>query len=88
MQDNQNDSTDIIAVEIAKTLDGLFAERVRRSPEKIAYRYFNPVDEQWCSYTWEQMNLLIARWQAANPQPIRRADSRMPHRRQAQVRAV
>lgn len=65
MQDNQNDSTDIIAVEIAKTLDGLFAERVRRSPEKIAYRYFNPVDEQWCSYTWEQMNLLIARWQAA-----------------------
>lgn len=65
MQNNQNDSTDIIAVEIAKTLDGLFAERVRRSPEKIAYRYFNPIDEQWCSYTWEQMNLLIARWQAA-----------------------
>lgn len=65
MQNNQNDSTGIIAVERAKTLDGLFAERVRRSPEKIAYRYFNPVDEQWCSYTWEQMNLFIARWQAA-----------------------
>lgn len=65
MHDNQNESTYIIPVETAKTLDGLFAERVRRSPRKVAYRYFNPIDEQWCSHTWEQMDQFIARWQAA-----------------------
>lgn len=59
------DSIDVIPVAVAKTLDGLFAERARRSPEKEAYRYFNPVDEQWASHTWSQMYRFIARWQAA-----------------------
>ena len=65
MQVNNNETVNFITVETAKTLDGLFAERVRRSPQKIAYRYFNPVDEQWCNHTWEQMSQFIARWQAA-----------------------
>ena len=59
------DAIDVIPVAVAKTLDGLFAERAHRSPEKEAYRYFNPIDEQWASHTWSQMYRFIARWQAA-----------------------
>ncbi|WP_350134445.1 long-chain fatty acid--CoA ligase [Nitrosomonas sp.] len=57
--------TNIIPVEEAKTLDGLFKARVQRTPQKVAYRYFNAVSEEWANYTWEQMNHWVARWQAA-----------------------
>ncbi|WP_258192856.1 AMP-dependent synthetase/ligase [Nitrosomonas oligotropha] len=57
--------TNIIPVEEAKTLDGLFKTRVQRTPQKVAYRYFNAVSEEWANYTWEQMNQWVARWQAA-----------------------
>ncbi|WP_350113470.1 long-chain fatty acid--CoA ligase [Nitrosomonas sp.] len=57
--------TNIIPVEEAKTLDGLFKARVQRTPQKVAYRYFNAVSEEWANYTWEQMNQWVARWQAA-----------------------
>ncbi|MGZ0018095.1 AMP-dependent synthetase/ligase [Nitrosomonas sp. wSCUT-2] len=56
---------DIIPVEKARTLDGLFHERVQRTPDKPAYRYFNPISEEWASYTWAQMDQFVARWQAA-----------------------
>jgi long-chain acyl-CoA synthetase len=65
MQIDQDGMINVIPVEQAKTLDGLFKERVQRSPQKMAYRYFNLVSEQWGSYTWEQMNQWVARWQAA-----------------------
>lgn len=65
MQIEQDGVTDVISLETAKTLDGLFNERVQRSPRKVAYRYFNLVSEQWSCYTWERMNQLVARWQAA-----------------------
>ena len=57
--------TDIISVKQAKTLSGLFNARVQRSPQHVAYRYFDRFSEQWCEYTWEQMNQFVARWQAA-----------------------
>lgn len=65
MQVEQDGMPGVILVETAKTLNGLFKERVQRSPQKIAYRYFNPISEQWSCYTWEQMNQFVARWQAA-----------------------
>ncbi|SEP88489.1 AMP-dependent synthetase/ligase [Nitrosomonas ureae] len=65
MQIEQNGMSNIISVEQAKTLDGLFKERVQRSPQAVAYRYFDPVSDQWRSHTWEQMNQHIARWQVA-----------------------
>jgi long-chain acyl-CoA synthetase len=65
MQIEHDKMTPVIGVEQAKTLDGLFKERVRQSPQKAAYRYFNAVCEEWSDYTWEQMNEWIARWQAA-----------------------
>ncbi|MES2563692.1 MAG: long-chain fatty acid--CoA ligase [Pseudomonadota bacterium] len=56
---------DVIEVEAAVTLDGLFSERVKRTPDLTAYRYFEPSSGQWKSYTWSQMNAKVARWQAA-----------------------
>ncbi len=65
MQVEQAETASAIPTEIAKTLDGLFRERVQRSPHKAAYYYFDPIREEWASYTWEQMNQWVARWQAA-----------------------
>lgn len=59
------DNMDIISAEQAKTLDGLFSERVKRSSEQVAYHAFNKVTEQWDRYTWSQMDRFIACWQAA-----------------------
>ena len=55
----------IIPTEIAKTLDGLFSERVRRSPQMIAYRSYDQIAGNWHDHTWEQVDREIARWQIA-----------------------
>ena len=54
---------DVISPEQAGTLHGLFVERVRRTPNKVAYRYF--FNNSWQEYTWGQMGQEVARWQAA-----------------------
>ncbi len=54
---------DVISPEQAGTLHGLFLERVRRTPDKIAYRYFG--QNAWQDLTWAQMLGEVARWQAA-----------------------
>ncbi|MBI3938629.1 MAG: long-chain fatty acid--CoA ligase [Betaproteobacteria bacterium] len=55
----------VIAVEAAVTLDGLFRERVKRTPDLVAYRHFNEQHGNWRDYTWAQIDRQIARWQAA-----------------------
>jgi long-chain acyl-CoA synthetase len=55
--------SDVIAPEIAKTLDGLFQERVRRSAAAVAYRNFDEPGG-WKDYTWDDVGKLVARWQA------------------------
>jgi long-chain acyl-CoA synthetase len=54
---------DVISPEVAGSLYGLFLERVRRSPDKIAYRYFQ--QNTWRDLSWRQMHAEVARWQAA-----------------------
>lgn len=54
---------DVITPQQAGTLHGLFLERVKRSPDKIAYRYFD--QNAWCEITWREMHVEVARWQAA-----------------------
>ena len=49
----------------AVTLDGLFRERVKRTPDAVAYRAFNAQHSNWRDYTWEQIDRQVARWQAA-----------------------
>ncbi|MFN2309309.1 MAG: long-chain fatty acid--CoA ligase [Gammaproteobacteria bacterium] len=56
---------DIIPVETAVTLAGLFWERVRRSPERPAYRWFDRHTEQWQVLDWQGMGAQVARWRAA-----------------------
>lgn len=65
MADKQHTKTDVISVAVAKTLDGLFRERVRRSPQSVAYRDFEVATEQWRDYTWAEMAQAVARWQIA-----------------------
>ncbi|RFC37131.1 MAG: long-chain acyl-CoA synthetase [Candidatus Nitrotoga sp. LAW] len=62
MPDNQDH---IITPEQAVTLHGLFVERVKRTPEAIAYRYFDTNENAWLSMTWAQARDQMARWQAA-----------------------
>lgn len=65
MHISQHDPADIIPVETAGTLDGLFRERVRRSPQMVAYRDYDRSSGKWRDLTWEQMDEGVARWQAA-----------------------
>ncbi len=55
----------VISPEQAVTLHGLFLERVQRTPQAIAYRYFDARQDAWLSYTWMQMQEQVAHWQAA-----------------------
>lgn len=56
---------DMIPVETARTLDGLFRERVRRSPHATAYRDYDVSEEIWRDYTWDDMANAVKRWQMA-----------------------
>ena len=66
MPDNAMNAMDhVISVEAAGTLDGLFRERVKRTPEGVAYRDYNQQHANWRDYTWAQIDHQVARWQAA-----------------------
>jgi long-chain acyl-CoA synthetase len=56
---------DVIPPETAKTLDGMFQERVRRSPSALAYKNFDEPGGTWKDYTWSDVEKLVARWQGA-----------------------
>lgn len=53
----------IIPLEDAPTLAAAFRERVKRSPNAVAYIQY--VDDEWRSYTWQQTAHEVARWQQA-----------------------
>ena len=56
---------DIISLDEATNLAELFQVRVKRTPDKVAYRYFDSALEQWIDITWSQMADHVARWQEA-----------------------
>ena len=55
----------LISVEEAGTLDGLFARRLHRSPRRLAYQHYDRGSKSWKSLTWEGMARQVARWQEA-----------------------
>lgn len=57
--------TDIISAEQAKTLYGLFRERLQRSPNQTAYKSYDSKSQLWVDITWQQLAAQIARWQQA-----------------------
>jgi long-chain acyl-CoA synthetase len=58
-------SEDLISVERARTLDGLFVQRVQRSGEALAYRSYDRASGDWLDYSWSEMAQRVARWQDA-----------------------
>ena len=62
---DQNPNLDVINSAEAHTLDEAFRERVRRSPNRIAYRQFYVAQNQWNAFTWSQMAEQVERWQVA-----------------------
>jgi long-chain acyl-CoA synthetase len=57
--------TDVILPQEAGTLAGLFRERIRRSPDAVAYRQFDTESQRWLDSTWAEMGQGVASWQAA-----------------------
>jgi long-chain acyl-CoA synthetase len=56
---------DIISAEIAGTLDGLLYQRVRRTPDSVAYRRYDALRKLWTETTWNEVGRAMARWQTA-----------------------
>jgi long-chain acyl-CoA synthetase len=56
---------DLIPIEQARTLDGLFYQRVKRTPDVIAYRNYDRVKKQWYELNWGDMERQVARWRQA-----------------------
>jgi len=59
------DDLDTINTQDAQTLDEMFRERVRRSPDKLAYTQYAPQREQWVGVTWAELAAQVVRWQVA-----------------------
>ena len=56
---------DVIPVEIAGSLSGLFLERVRRTPTAIAYRHYDDAQARWENFTWQESARQVAAIQVA-----------------------
>lgn len=61
---NSTQTLDIIGKGDVTTISGLFAERVRRSPDKVAYRERESADG-WRGCTWREMASQAAHWRTA-----------------------
>jgi len=59
------ETNDLISPDQAGTLAGLFYERIQRTPDALAYRYYDESTESWQDLTWSQVGAQTARWQAA-----------------------
>lgn len=58
-------TVDIISNKEAGNLFGLFRERVKRSPNKPAYKSYDSQTKQWQTLTWSEAEQQVAIWQAA-----------------------
>ena len=56
---------DLVTAHQARTLWGLFCERVRRSPADIAYRDYDPVTKNWRDHSWQAIAVRVHRFRAA-----------------------
>ncbi len=56
---------DFVTAADASTLPGLLLERIRRTPDVIAYLEYDVVRKDWVTYTWRDMGRRAARFRAA-----------------------
>ncbi len=54
-----------IPARLAGTLDGLFRERVRVSPNRLAYSQYDRSQKVWRDFSWADMAAQVHRWQDA-----------------------
>jgi len=54
-----------ITLEEAVTLPGLFRQRIRKTPDHIAYRHYDAATGAWRDTNWREIGEEAARWQAA-----------------------
>lgn len=71
------DVSHLITLEQSVTLDGVFRERVGRTPDLVACRAYNEQHANWRDYTWAQINHQVARWQRALERDGLRAGDRV-----------
>jgi long-chain acyl-CoA synthetase len=57
--------SNFIHANVAGTLDGLFRERVRQTPDTIAYRHYDRKQQEWLDVSWNQIADEVSRWQQA-----------------------
>lgn len=58
-----NNTMDMINHKDVNTLPNIFLERVRRTPDLMAYQQYSRKHKQWQSYSWHQMREQAALWQ-------------------------
>jgi len=58
-------TADFITPDSAQNLHNLFRIRAERSPNSIAYRYFDGNKREWCEYTWQQSLDHIKQWRTS-----------------------
>jgi len=61
----QSHKTDFIDEAMAKTLPELFHQRVKRSPNNVAYTQYDVKARIWRNYTWQEVQFLVQRWRQA-----------------------
>ena len=61
----EQEQSDFIPADLAGTIDGLFRERVKRTPDKTAYTYFNRQQGEWVDISWREIGHQVSRWQTA-----------------------
>ncbi len=54
---------DIISVEEAGSLPGLFKCRIERTQKLPAYQQYDKKQNSWVTYSWQEIGALVARWQ-------------------------
>ncbi|WP_028581472.1 AMP-dependent synthetase/ligase [Desulfogranum japonicum] len=58
-------NADYLLPDEVQTLPGLFWKRVARTPDRIAYRFFDTITEQWQDITWKAMADKVSLWVGA-----------------------
>lgn len=62
--ESQTKTVTPINLETAKTLSGLFLERVKATPDKTAYHYYDKHSKSWRSLTWSEAHIKVAKWRS------------------------
>ncbi|MEJ2619447.1 MAG: long-chain fatty acid--CoA ligase [Candidatus Thiodiazotropha sp.] len=58
-------NTDYISLDVADTLAAVFQERVRRTPDRVAFIQYDADTKAWQKSTWLEMAQQVALWQTA-----------------------